>query len=74
MKHIKGTLRLSRTLRLLGLIWPTKNCSPILKQIPAERTIKVGLLTQAPVGNGGSRIYENLSIEKKAVKNIRAGK
>ncbi len=28
----------------------------------------------APVGNGGIRVYENLSIENKTVKNIRAGK
>lgn len=36
--------------------------------------VKVGLLAQAPVGNGGIRVYENLSIEKVTVKNIRAGK
>ena len=42
--------------------------------LPAEPTIKVGLLAQAPVGNGGIRVYENLSIENKTVKNIRAGK
>ena len=42
--------------------------------LPAESTIKVGLLAQAPTGKGGIRIYENLSVEKKTVKNIRAGK
>ena len=42
--------------------------------LPADPVIKVGLLAQAPVGNGGIRVYENLSIEKKTVKNIRAGK
>lgn len=42
--------------------------------LPADPVIKVGLLAQAPVGNGGVRVYENLSIEKKTVKNIRAGK
>lgn len=42
--------------------------------LPAEPVIKVGLLAQAPVGNGGVRVYEHLSIEKKTVKNIRAGK
>ena len=35
--------------------------------------VKVGLLAQAPTGQGGDRIYENLSIESKTVKNIRAG-
>lgn len=38
------------------------------------KTIKVGLLAQAPTGMGGVRTYENLSIEKRTVKNIRAGK
>lgn len=42
--------------------------------LPAERAIKVGLLAQAPTGGGGVRVYENLSIEHKTVKNIRAGK
>ena len=36
-------------------------------------SVKVGLLAQAPTGQGGDRIYENLSIESKTVKNIRAG-
>lgn len=35
--------------------------------------IKVGLLAQAPTGNGGERIYEHLSMEHRTVKNIRAG-
>lgn len=41
--------------------------------MPQTKTIKVGLLAQAPTGNGGKRIYENLSIEHITVKNIRAG-
>lgn len=36
-------------------------------------SVKVGLLAQAPTGQGGDRIYENLSMESKTVKNIRAG-
>ncbi|MGO4107553.1 DUF1349 domain-containing protein [Paenibacillus sp. YAF4_2] len=39
-----------------------------------EATVKVGLLAQAPLGNGGKRIYENLIIERRTVKNIRMGK
>jgi len=35
--------------------------------------IKVGLLAQAPTGNGGERIYEHLTIERRTVRNIRAG-
>lgn len=42
--------------------------------IAPAQTVFWGGKAQAPVGNGGSRIYENLSIEKKTVKNIRAGK
>ena len=42
--------------------------------LPVESVIKVGLLAQAPTGDGGIRTYEHLSIEKKTVKNIRAGK
>lgn len=35
--------------------------------------VKVGLLAQAPTGNGGVRTYENLTIEQVTVKNIRFG-
>mgnify|MGYP003370618626 FL=1 len=42
--------------------------------LPVDSVVKVGLLAQAPVGNGGSRVYEDLSIQKATVKNIRAGK
>ena len=42
--------------------------------LPADLTMKVGLLAQSPLGDGGKRIYENLSVEKKTVKNIRSGK
>ena len=41
--------------------------------LPESKTVKVGMLAQAPTGNGGERVYEHLSIEKKTVKNIRAG-
>lgn len=37
-------------------------------------TVKIGLVAQSPTGNGGIRIYEDLTIESKTVKNIRAGK
>ncbi|MED3960912.1 DUF1349 domain-containing protein [Bacillales bacterium AN1005] len=42
--------------------------------LPVDEIVKVGLLAQAPLGSGGKRIYENLSIERKTVKNIRMGK
>ena len=41
--------------------------------MPESKNIKVGLLAQAPTGKGGERVYENLTIEHKTVKNIRAG-
>jgi len=42
--------------------------------LPTEDTLKVGLLAQSPIGDGGVRIYEDLTIENKKVKNIRMGK
>ena len=41
--------------------------------LPVGETVRVGLLAQAPVGDGGARVYEKLSLEKRTVKNIRAG-
>jgi regulation of enolase protein 1 (concanavalin A-like superfamily) len=42
--------------------------------LPSGKTIKAGLIAQAPQGNGGERYYRNFSIEKKTVRNIRMGK
>ena len=41
--------------------------------LPADPVMKVGLLAQAPTGDGGVRIIEHLTIEKRTVENIRAG-
>ena len=41
--------------------------------LKAGKALKAGLLAQAPVGNGGSRIFENFTIGHKTVKNIRTG-
>ncbi|MDF9841699.1 MULTISPECIES: DUF1349 domain-containing protein [unclassified Paenibacillus] len=41
--------------------------------LPVEETVKVGFVPQAPNGNGGDRRYSGFSLEKKTVKNIRAG-
>ena len=41
--------------------------------LPAGKQVKVGLLAQAPVGNGGARIYDDLTLESKTVRNIRFG-
>lgn len=36
--------------------------------------VKVGLVAQSPMGDGGVRVFENLKFEQKTVKNIRFGK
>jgi regulation of enolase protein 1 (concanavalin A-like superfamily) len=41
--------------------------------LPVEKAIKAGLVAQAPTGKGGKRYFENFSLEKKTVKNIRYG-
>lgn len=41
--------------------------------LPIDETVKVGLVPQAPTGQGGQRIYFDLSLERKTVQNIRAG-
>ena len=41
--------------------------------LPVDQTVKVGLLAQAPTGNGGVRVYADLMLENKTVKNIRYG-
>lgn len=41
--------------------------------LPAGETVKVGMLAQAPVGNGGIRVYEQFRLEQKTVKNLRSG-
>lgn len=42
--------------------------------LPVEQKVKVGLLPQAPTGDGGERIYSDFVLENKTVKNIRMGK
>ena len=41
--------------------------------LPVDKTIKVGLVAQAPIGGGGARIFKNFSLVNKTVKNIRFG-
>lgn len=41
--------------------------------LPVGETVKVGLLAQAPTGQGGARTYERFSLEQRTVKNIRMG-
>ena len=55
---------------LAGILFPLLLLAGIFA---AGNTVKAGLLAQSPTGEGGIRIYEDLSIEKKTVKNIRMG-
>ena len=41
--------------------------------LPVDRTIKVGLVAQAPQGEGGDRFFSELSLANRTVKNIRFG-
>lgn len=41
--------------------------------LPVGETVKVGLLSQSPKGNGGDRVYRHFSLENKTAENIRAG-
>ena len=41
--------------------------------LPVGDVVKVGLPAQAPVGDGGLRVYEKLTIEQRTVKNLRTG-
>jgi uncharacterized protein len=41
--------------------------------LPVDKTIKVGLVAQAPIGKGGVRRFTNFSLVNKTVKNIRLG-
>jgi len=45
-----------------------------LFSLPVESTVKVGLEAQCPAGEGGYRYFSHLSIEKKTVRNLRAGR
>lgn len=42
--------------------------------LPVDSIVKVGLVAQAPDGNGGPRYFKNFSLEKKTISNIRMGK
>ena len=41
--------------------------------LPASKTIKVGLVAQSPMGQGGERIFKQFSLQKKTVANLRFG-
>ena len=42
--------------------------------LPVDTAVKVGLVAQSPMGEGGERYFDHLTIEKKTVSNIRAGR
>lgn len=41
--------------------------------LPDRKSVKLGLVAQSPTGDGGVRVYEDIQLEHKTVKNIRAG-
>lgn len=42
--------------------------------LETDQPLKVGLLAQSPIGKGGPRYFENLTIENKTVEDLRQGK
>ncbi|NLX82273.1 MAG: DUF1349 domain-containing protein [Clostridiales bacterium] len=40
----------------------------------AGQTLKVGLVAQSPIGDGGPRHFEHFTLERRTVKNLRQGK
>jgi len=42
--------------------------------LPVGKTVKVGLVAQAPIGSGGERHFEGFLLKNETVKNIRFGK
>lgn len=45
-----------------------------LCSLPMKNKIKVGIVGQSPIGNGGARNFESLTIEQRTVSDIRSGK
>lgn len=39
----------------------------------ASRTLRVGFLAQSPLGEGGDRVFEHVSLQEKTIGNLRAG-
>ncbi len=44
-----------------------------LFNLPAKKSIKVGIEAQSPAGEGGMRLYSDMKLEMITVKNLRAG-
>ena len=44
-----------------------------LFHLPVKESVKVGLEAQSPAGEGGLRFFSDVTLEKKTVKNLRAG-
>ncbi len=45
-----------------------------ISNIPMNDKIKVGIVAQSPVGEGGARIFKSLKIEQTTLENLRAGR
>ena len=44
-----------------------------LFRLPVGESVKVGLEAQSPAGEGGMRLFSDVTLEKKTVQNLRAG-
>ena len=44
-----------------------------LFHLPVGESVKVGLEAQSPAGEGGLRLFSDVTLEHKTVKNLRAG-
>ena len=44
-----------------------------LFRLPVGESVKVGLEAQSPAGEGGVRLFEQVTLEKRTVENLRAG-
>lgn len=45
-----------------------------LTRLPMEKKIKVGILAQSPMGQGGKRIFSDISLIQKTLPDIRTGR
>lgn len=45
-----------------------------LTKLPMQKKIKVGVVAQSPLGQGGERYFEHFSFERRTLTDIRAGK
>ena len=45
-----------------------------ITRLPMKSRIKVGVVAQSPLGTGGSRVFDFITLEQRTIENIRFGK